>query len=530
MLVSMQLSLLPWLLATTTSLVGAFSQQDVQAAVDRLDDFIQSVLNDTGVPSIAAAVVYNDTVLYTNAFGVREVGSNQSATAETVYQLASLSKPIGSTIVSQLVSDGHLDWTSKANELDSTIELSDAWITQEVTVEDFFCHRSGLYGSAGDDLESFGYNRSDILDKMRYLEPTGSFRVTYQYSNYGVTMGAVAAASAAGISWKDAASSLYQRINMTSTSSENSVFRDESNRAALHVRAGNGTNFSAPYIVAPERNPDPQAPAGGVSSNVLDLAQWLRLQLGNGTWNGDEIISSDVLLYTHEPQINRGLDPASNRTAFYGLGWNIDYWSSGGVFIGHAGAFTSGTRSYVRANIADGIGIIVLSNCWPTGVPDGIAYTFMDWVYQGTANGTGNDTDSTDWVTLWDGLYDELNEQFDTTSGSLATSPVNGSAPLEGADVYAGTYSNDYVGGVQVTGTDNQNLTIEIGGRSLPLTHWDRDVFILRPVIENPEAPTVVTFSVGAGGQAQQVVIDVLNGDGGGVLVRETDADDEGDS
>ncbi|KAK5355194.1 hypothetical protein LTR11_011747, partial [Exophiala xenobiotica] len=336
MLASMQLSLLTGFLLPTC-LVGAVSQQDVQQAVDRLDDLIQSVLNDTEVPSIAAAVVYNDSIIYANAFGVREVGSNESATPETVYQLASLSKPISSTIVAQLVSDGYLDWSSKTNELDSTIELSDPWITREVTIEDLFSHRSGLFGGGGDDLESFNYNRSEILSRMKYLQPTGSFRITYQYSNYGITMGAVAAAAAAGLSWEEAASRFYERCNMTSTTSENDEFRGESDRASLHVRAGNGTNFSAPYIVAPDRNPDPQAPAGGVAANVIDLAQWLRLQLGNGTWNGDEIVSSEALLYTHQPQINRGLDPASNRTAFYGLGWNIDYQPSGRVFIGHAG-------------------------------------------------------------------------------------------------------------------------------------------------------------------------------------------------
>ncbi|KAK5210618.1 hypothetical protein LTR72_012423, partial [Exophiala xenobiotica] len=197
MLASMQLSLLTGFLLPTC-LVGAVSQQDVQQAVDRLDDLIQSVLNDTEVPSIAAAVVYNDSIIYANAFGVREVGSNESATPETVYQLASLSKPISSTIVAQLVSDGYLDWSSKTNELDSTIELSDPWITREVTIEDLFSHRSGLFGGGGDDLESFNYNRSEILSRMKYLQPTGSFRITYQYSNYGITMGAVAAAAAAG--------------------------------------------------------------------------------------------------------------------------------------------------------------------------------------------------------------------------------------------------------------------------------------------------------------------------------------------
>ncbi|KIW16521.1 hypothetical protein PV08_06576 [Exophiala spinifera] len=497
-------------------LVEAVSQQSVQQAVDRLDSFIQSVLNDTQVPSIAAAVVYNDSILYANAFGVREVGSNESATAETVYQLASLSKPISSTIVAQLVGNGHLSWTSKANELDSSIELSDPWITGEVTVEDFFCHRSGLFGNAGNDLEPFGYNRKEILSRMKFLEPTGSFRVDYQYSNYGITMGAVAAATAAGLSWEEATSRLYESCNMTSTSSEYDDFLQRSNRASLHIRAGNGTNFSEPYIRAPERNPDAQAPAGGVTSSVLDLAQWLRLQLGNGTRDGQQIVSSEPLQYTHQPQINRGPDPATNRSAFYGLGWNVDY-SSSGIFVGHAGAFTSGTRSYVRMNVADGIGIVVLSNCWPTGVPDGITYTFLDWVYQ------GNRTGSRDWVSFWDDEYDELNENFGVSDPGLAITPVNASAPLEGEDVYVGTYFNDYVGAVSVSGTDNRNLSMQIGERTLPLTHWDRDVFILRPVLENPEYPTTVTFVVGAGGQAQQVLVEDLNGDGGGVLSRQVE-------
>ncbi|KAK5200940.1 hypothetical protein LTR41_012226, partial [Exophiala xenobiotica] len=126
----------------------------------------------------------------------------------------------------------------------------------------------------------------------------------------------------------------------------------------------------------------------------------------------------------------------------------------------------------------------------------------MDWVYQ------GNQSETTDWVSFWDDLYEQLNEAFVTTDPGFAVTPVHGSAPLKGTDVYAGTYSNDYVGIVQVKGTDNQNLTMEIGGRSLLLTHWDRDVFIMRPVAEHPEHPTTVTFSVGPGGQAQQVLID----------------------
>jgi CubicO group peptidase (beta-lactamase class C family) len=94
-------------------------------AVAKLDLFIQNILNQTKIPSLAIAVVYNNSVVYSAGFGVREVGTNLNVTAETVFQLASLSKPIASTIVSALISDGVTTWDALTNELDPIVQLSD---------------------------------------------------------------------------------------------------------------------------------------------------------------------------------------------------------------------------------------------------------------------------------------------------------------------------------------------------------------------------------------------------------------------
>lgn len=503
---------------TVVSLGKAITQPDVQRAVDRLDEFLQQVLHQTGVPSLSMAVVYNGSMIYANAAGVREIGSNESVSPETVYQLASLSKPIGATAVAGLVSDGYLNWNSSANDLDPLIQLSDPWITRDVTVEDFYAHRSGLFGGAGNDLEVFGLNRTQILSRLQYLNPTGAYRASYQYSNYGITSGAQAAAAAAGLTWEDAIKSrLYDRCNMTSTSSVNADFMAESNRASLHIRPDNSTNSSAPFIVAPLRNPDPQAPAGGVSSNVIDLAKWMQLQLGAGSFGGEQIIDSTPLLYTHEPRIIRGIEPSSGQLGWYGLGWNVDYDApaSGRIYISHAGAFSSGTRSFARLNMADGLGVVALSNCWPTGSPEALAYTFFDWVYY------GNETQ--DWVTLWENLYNTANQQLSAIDPGFEETPANPGGPLSGPDVYIGNYSNSYVGSVTVSAgneTSNESLEIQIGEKSFPLRHWDRDLFILYPIVETPDAPTAVTFVIGSSGVAELVIIDVLNGDNGGVLKR----------
>jgi len=250
----------------------------------------------------------------------------------------------------------------------------------------------------------------------------------------------------------------------------------------------------------------------------------MRLVLNNGTYDGQAVIDAADILYTHLPQIVRGPDPATGMPGFYALGWTVDYEApnSGRVFIGHAGAFSSGTRSFARLNVADGLGIVVLSNCFPTGAPDAVAFAFMDWVYYGNA--------TRDWLDFWDGMYNELNAEISATDPGFDVSPSgngNSSGPLPDPTAYAGVYSNEYVGRVSITTTNstsnlNLNLTLEIGNRSLPLTYWANNVYVARVFAEAPESPSAVTFVLGPGGTATQVIVDVLNGDGGGVLDRES--------
>ncbi len=73
------------------------------------------------------------------------------------------------------------------------------------------------------------------------------------------------------------------------------------------------------------REPDAQSPAGGVSSSVNDMAKWLRLQLGNGTFEGEQLVAENALAETHCPQIRTGFNPFDGLPGFYGLGWNVSY-------------------------------------------------------------------------------------------------------------------------------------------------------------------------------------------------------------
>jgi CubicO group peptidase (beta-lactamase class C family) len=191
---------------------------------------------------------------------VREVGKPGAVDADTVFQLASFSKPISSTIVAALVSDGLVSWDSRIADLDAGFKLHDAYPTEQVTVTDLFNHRSGFSGNAGDDLEELGFGRDTILARLHFLKPTSSFRAGYAYSNFGLTEGAVAAAKPTAKSWEDVAEEkLYKPLGMSSTSSCYADFLAHEHRAELHVPV------DGKWTALVKRDPDPQAPAGGVS-------------------------------------------------------------------------------------------------------------------------------------------------------------------------------------------------------------------------------------------------------------------------
>jgi Beta-lactamase class C and other penicillin binding proteins len=124
--------------------------------------------------------------------------------ADTVFQLASVSKPIGSTVVAELVGEGKITWDSKLSALDPTFEMFDPWVTREITVRDMYAHRSGLPDHAGDLLEDIGFTRAEILFRLRYQHPDSSFRSHYAYTNFGMTEGAVAAVKPYRLEWEDA--------------------------------------------------------------------------------------------------------------------------------------------------------------------------------------------------------------------------------------------------------------------------------------------------------------------------------------
>jgi Beta-lactamase len=142
------------------------TKEKVAAALPKLKEFAQLVIDKKLVPGLSIAIVHRDEVAFLGAVGVRQVDESEPVDADTVFQLASLSKPLASTVVSALVSEGKVSWDSRIRDIDPGFALQDELAAAAVTVGDLFAHRSGLAGHVGDDIEELGFSQGEILQRL----------------------------------------------------------------------------------------------------------------------------------------------------------------------------------------------------------------------------------------------------------------------------------------------------------------------------------------------------------------------------
>jgi CubicO group peptidase (beta-lactamase class C family) len=476
----------PTTAAVPPPLVPAMPLPDnaVENAVAKLDGIADELMKQSGIPGLSVAVVHGGKTVYAKGFGVKDVRNGDApgnkVDPDTVFQLASLSKPLGSTTVAHQVGLGEITWDTPIVDKLPWFALADPAVTKLVTVGDMYAHRSGLPDHAGDLLEDLGYDQRYVLDHLRQL-PLDPFRTSYAYTNFGLTAGAEAVAASAGTSWEDLNQEvLYGPLGMTSTSSRFDDYQSRPDRAVGHIHVDGA--YKPLYV----RDATAESPAGGVSSSANDMTKWLTMVLADGSFNGQQIVDPKALLAALTPQsvASPPSEPAA-RPGFYGYGFNVGTTSAARQQFSHSGAFELGAgTNFVIIPSAD-VAIVALTNATPSGVPETLTAEFADLVQFGQVRQD------------WRGLYGKAFADMEKPAGSLVgqTPPAN-PAPAPPTPSLVGTYDNDYWGPATVTETDGK-LTLALGPREkLELTHWDGDVFTFVPQGENapPGSISKATF------------------------------------
>ena len=479
---------------------------NVTSGIARLDKIIKDVIARTGVPGLAAAVVHNGEVKFLKGYGVADINSTAKVTPDTVFQLASVSKSLAASAVARAVGQGKLDWTDTVTKYLPEFAVEDPYVTSHLAIQDMLSHRSGLPMAAGDLLEDLGYDQAYVINRLR-LDPLTPMRTLYNYSNFGFTAGAVAAAKAVGQEWADfAQTTLFAPLGMTSSSYRHSDFVGRTSHTQMHVRV------DGVWKQLYSRNADPEAPAGGASASVRDLAAWLRMELANGVWNGNEFIKPAALARTHQPAILLSPPTPPARSGFYGLGWDISDDAAARVRWSHSGAFFQGASTQVLMLPAANLGIVVLTNGMPIGVPESISAYFLDAIEAGSA--------TRDWLTGYAGIF--ASGMVNHSVLAPPAKPPANPTPAKPNAFYTGTYQNAFYGPITID-VSGGSLHLHIGpsGKNdYVMTHWDGNVFSFFPTGENALGITAATFAPSTGSRATSVTLEYYNAEGLGVFTR----------
>lgn len=472
----------------------------VSAALKKLPGQVQDALRRTGVPGASVAVVSGGKTVYQGAFGVKDVRTGAKVDKDTLFMIASLSKPISATVVAKaMTEDTKLSWSTPVHDLLPGFALADPYVTAHAQVGDFFAHRTGIPTGGGDDLEDLGFDRAYILDHLRDI-PLAPFRTTYQYSNFGLTTGAQAVAASRGQSWEDMAKDLlFTPLGMTATTSSHAQFLATADRAVQHARIGE-RDFEPMF----DRDPDAEAPAGGMASTAGDVAKWMTMVLANGEHDGAAFIDPGPLTQAFSAQIvsshNSTLD---QRPGHYGYGINVGSGAGGRVTLSHSGGFALGSATAATMVPDLGLGIVVLTNGAPIGAPEAVAQEFVDTVLYGAS--------TRDWVKTMGAYFANYNAPSGDLVGQKAPA---GAAPAGPLTDYVGTYHSDYFGTLAVTesGGELRGALGPTGGYTFALSPWDGDTMSFVPTGEGalPGSLSSAVFSR-TGGSVDHVTLTYFN-------------------
>lgn len=453
-----------------------------------LDAYVAASLSELQIPGAAIAVVQDGRVVLAKGYGVKELGKPDPVDADTVFDIASVTKSFTAAMIASLVDEGTLAWDTPIREYLPSVGFSDPYLSANVTLRDLLCHRTGFRNNAAPFRGHL--TREQVVRLFRNLEPVEAFRAKWVYSNVGYALAGEVAAAATGRSWEKLVTDrMIGPLGMTRTTADYDAVPSMGNVASGHVVI-DGVQRAVPR--GSERLST--AAAGAVHSSARDLATWMRFQLGDGTFGGKRLVSAASMDEMHGPQVFVPTTPAFRTArqlrhfAAYGFGWQVwDY--RGHLMLWHTGN-GDGQLAYVVLLPDEGLGIAVVTSSWRVEVPFNIALAsrILDR-YLGLP--------TRDYVAEYRASWEKSEKADADAEAALLSSRPKGTSPSLPLSAYAGSY-RDRLGLDVAVALEGSDLRLRYaGGEPAALRHWHHDTF--RMTWANPFSqgrPTFVSFEV----------------------------------
>lgn len=457
------------------------------------------------VPGMAVAIIKDGKIIFVKGYGTKTAGGSDPITADTVFQIGSTSKAFTAALTAMEVDSGRMNWSDPVIMYVPDFQMKDPWVTKEYTITDSLAQNSGLEGYWGTELPMAGLNRSDMIHALRYAEPVSSFRSEFKYQNLAFLVTAAAIEKTSHKSWEDNLQTrIFTPLHMTSASSSYAAFLAAPDHTSLHTTGVRADKTVGPIPTDPGWEFNDFAyvmgPAGGINANVKDMAAWTIFNMGNGSFEGKQLISPENIAYVHSPKTPVA-KVMTDTKRYYSQGWMYQEEAGSPSFVWHNGA-TAGNHAMVLFVPGNDIGIVILANDPDASMPDVLALTFYNWYF-----GRENPDLSEESLSA----YEKSKEAFLVQK---PVRPVNATQPLALSE-YTGSYVNNVYGKATVTEV-NGNLSVTFGKRPViyNLSPWDANNFTANCPQWGPAFDGRVSFVTGSDGKVRALTLTPLFSEG----------------
>ena len=341
----------------------------------QLDARIRQMMKSPEMAGLAVAVIEDDRLSFVQGYGLANRATDEPVTPNTVFRWASVSKGVAATLVAELVADRKLSWKTPIANYGTTLRLP-GHAESRLGLDAILSHRLGLPKNAYDGWLEGGKSPAFIRGSLANVAPLCVPGQCHSYQNVAYDTVSEIVQNVTGKSYADQVEKrLFLPLGMTGAS----VGRDGLVGAKSWARPYRGMQQ---LDVAPSYYRIPAA--AGVNSTIIDLATWMRAQMGDRP----KVLSPAVLTTIHTPQIatkriygSSAIGMALKNPA-YGMGWR-SFTFEDEPMIGHSGA-VNGYRAAIMFDPKTRTGIAMLWNS-SSARPFRLQHEFFD-SYRGRKN------------------------------------------------------------------------------------------------------------------------------------------------
>jgi len=330
---------------------GEGAQHFSSEGLARVSDFIRNEVASGKIPGAILLIQQHGRPVYDKNFGVRDVATELSMSADTIFRLYSMSKPITSVAAMMLVEDGKLhlddpvakfipafaDMKVGVEKKDETgkVTLALEPLKRPITIEDLLRHTSGItYGFYGDslvrklyadaDLFNGDLTNAELVDRIARLPLVEQPGTLWDYGHSTDVLGRVIEVISGKTLFQFVKERLLDPLGMTDTAF---YVSDETNRPRIAEPMPNDRSISPTTPLRDPMTPRKAESGGaGLVGTIGDYARFAQMLLNGGTFEGRRYLKPETLALMasdHTRGVARDYLYYPGETSGFGLGFAV---------------------------------------------------------------------------------------------------------------------------------------------------------------------------------------------------------------